>query len=354
MSVEILASGSYRYRFRIEGQDVRFTLKQKLSDRAARDTAIKMLSEKKSRSPGSKTILFSAAAQYYLDTTENSLSPSTRRLYRGYKKHLEANYPWFTDLKLTEIDSPVLQRLIGEYASSKDESGQGHARGSTRSPKTVKNMYLFLCSVFNLFDPGKKFSVRLPAVQREEPYIPTDEDVMRIMEYVRSSEALKRYYVPLVLAALGLRRSEICALELADLDGSRLTVSKAKVRGPSGWVVKNTMKTEASRRTIIIPDSLADMIREQGYIYRGEPCMLNETLERVQKKLGIPRFTVHKLRHFYASSAIALGVPVAFVERSGGWTRGSSVLSRIYTHTQDAKKIDEMDRITLNHISTLT
>ncbi len=351
MSTEKLKSGSYRYRFQIDGQKFSFTLKEKLSDRQALQIATKMSLEKAENSPGSKTIKFSSAAEYYLNTTKSTLSPSTCRLYKGYKTYIDSYYPWFSEMKLFDIDSPVLQRIINEYASDKDS--KGNAKGKTRSAKTVKNFFGFILTVINLFNPGKTFSVRLPSIQKTEPYIPTEKDIERIFSYIKNTDNLKRYYVPLVLATLGLRRSEICALELDDLDGNVLSISKAKVKGENGWTIKNTTKTAASQRKVIIPEELADMIRQQGFIYKGEPCMLTETLERAQKKLNIPHFTTHKLRHFYATTAISLGVPILFIERAGGWSKGSSVLSRIYSHTQDSKKIKEMDSITLNHLATI-
>jgi integrase len=150
------------------------------------------------------------------------------------------------------------------------------------------------------------------------------------------------YYVPFFLAALSLRRSEICALDPAqDLHGNELTISRACVRGVDGYVIKNTPKTDASYRTIQLPAALADRIRSQGYVYRYNPNQLDKTLHRVQKKLGIPSFSIHKFRHFFASYAHdKLKLSDAQIQKIGGWS--SDVMKRVYRHAMNEDEAREM------------
>ena len=103
----------------------------------------------------------------------------------------------------------------------------------------------------------------MPQKVRNEPYIPTDDDVRRILEHARGTE----YEIPIILACYGLRRSEICALTLEDIDGDVVRITKAMVQDENfKWVIKTT-KTTASTREIIIPEKTASQIRKRGYIY---------------------------------------------------------------------------------------
>ena len=349
MSITKLKNGSYRYRFQIKGEKISFNRPEKLTERSAYAIAVKIQEGREARKPSSSDIVFSAASDYYLLATDSSLSPSTRRVYHSYKDYIDSHYQWFAEKKVAEIDNPVMQRIINEYGSGRDEKSS--SKSTKRMPKTVRNMYGFILSVIRLFDPDAQFHITIPGNQKTEPYIPSDEDVRKILEYVKTTKGFQRYYIPLALASLGLRRSEICALEPGDLQGTKLTISKAKVKSPSGWVVKPTTKTAASRREIVIPDQLAEMIEEQGYIYRGDPGMLSEILEKIQDRLKMPHFSIHKLRHYYASSAIGLGIPTIFVARYGEWKKNSQVLQKIYTHTNDKDKILEMDRKVLDHMN---
>ena len=86
--------------------------------------------------------------------------------------------------------------------------------------------------------------VTLPMKEKKSEYIPSAEDVKRIFAEVKGT----RYEVPLSLAALGLRRSEICALEMSDLNGCELAINKAVVLNKNQeWTVKPTKTTDSTR-----------------------------------------------------------------------------------------------------------
>ena len=82
------------------------------------------------------------------------------------------------------------------------------------SPKTVRNYHGFISAVLSVFQPNLKIST-LPQKVKNDPYIPSDEDVKKILECAKGTEC----EIPIILACYGLRRSEICALTLDDLEG---------------------------------------------------------------------------------------------------------------------------------------
>ena len=143
--------------------------------------------------------------------------------------------------------------------------------------------------------------------------------------------------IAIILAAHGLRRSEIAALVLSDLKGNVLSINKAMVQDKDGkWVIKAT-KTTDSTREVIIPEDIADMIRERGYVYGKMPYTINQDLHRAQRELGIPQFSLHKLRHFFASYAHDLGYSDKAIQEMGGW-RSDSILRTVYTHALDMEQ----------------
>ena len=246
----------------------------------------------------------------------------------------------------------VVQALISEYGNSKDPK---NTRQTTkRSAKSVKNFCGFIMSVMRIHAPEVELRPTLPRVQPNERYVPTDEELQMVIDEIRTSPVFRKYLVPIMLASLGLRRSELCALTLDDLDENNiLTIDKAMVKNKDQqWEIKNSGKTISSTRRIEIPEELAELIREQGYIFSGNPSTITATLHSVQKKLGIRSFSVHCLRHYFASNAISAGVPLAYVSRFGGWARGSSVLQRTYIHAQE-DKIAQMDRAAASHVAQM-
>ena len=60
-------------------------------------------------------------------------------------------------------------------------------------------------------------------------------------------------------------------------------------------------------------------------------------LTRLQKRLGLPHFSLHKFRHFFASTAREI-MSDDYVEKLGGWRPGSPIMKKVYSY---AKKKQE-------------
>lgn len=134
-----------------------------------------------------------------------------------------------------------------------------------------------------------------------------------------------------------MRRSEICALTPEDIEGDIVHITKAMVQNERHeWVLKTTKTTE-STRDIIIPQDLADKIKKQGYAYKGEPNSITMYLTKIEKRLGLNHFSLHKLRHYFASQMAALGVPDADIMKLGGW-QSDHVMKSIYRHSMMEKE----------------
>ncbi len=212
-----------------------------------------------------------------------------------------------------------------------------------RSPKTVRNHHGFISAVLGIFHPGLKLSTTLPQKVKTEPYIPTNSDIRKILDYSKGS----MFEIPIMLACYGMRRSEICALECQDIDGDVVHITKAKVLDEKrNWIIKTTKTTE-STRDIIIPIELSNKIKNKGYVYKGHPNSITCYLFKAQDSLGIPRFSIHKLRHYFASEMSALGIPEADILRMGGWET-DYVMKSVYRHSmmdkeENAKKAQTLD-----------
>ena len=252
----------------------------------------------------------------YIDSRVNIVSPST---IRGYNGLIRAVPDRFGRMYLSNISQADFQTLVNGYAKD-------------HSPKSVRNLSGFISAVLR-FHGVRLESPTLPMKEKKAVYIPTFEEVKQIFDYLEGSP----YLVPIMLSANGLRKSEVCALTLEDLDGTTLHINKALVQGSDGWVVKST-KTTDSTRDIEIPQQLADMIREQGFAYQGYPNQIYKALIRAQDALGIPHFSLHKMRHFYASYLHSKGIPDKNIQDGGGWKTGA-VMKTVYQHAMEQEKI---------------
>lgn len=272
---------------------------------------------------------FLDACKGYIKAKSNILSPSSLRRYNQYINSLPDT---LSKAQIGTIGKPMIQAEINRFSSN-------HA------PKTVSNYYGFLSAVLNFY--GKEIKgIVLPQKEKKTPYIPTKEEVSAIFNEIKGTP----FEVPILLSAMGLRRSEICAAQAEDLsEDNVLTINKALVENErKEWVIKTT-KTTDSTRTIVLPEYLADLIRKQGYVYNGFPGSIRSHLILVQKKLGIERFSLHKMRHFFASYMHDLGYSDKQIQEAGGW-KTNNIMKTVYQHAMD---MDEAKRKMSDNIGDL-
>lgn len=309
MKIEKLPSGSYRIRKTYKGKAYTVIFNYKPTQKEAMQAMAAELDKAQGKY---EKMTFRDAAQQYIESKRNVLSPSTIFGYAGIMRQIPDAFMQENINNVTALD---VQAEINRMAKS-------------HSPKTVRNYHGFLSAVLGTFCPNIKLSTTLPQKIKNEPYIPSDEDVKRILKYAKGSE----YEIPLILACYGLRRSEICALRVEDIEGDVVRINKAVVPDEKGKLVLKTTKTTASTREIVIPLDMAEKIQEKGYIYKGNPNSITRYLERVEDTLGIQRFPLHKLRHYFASKMSALNIPEADIMRMGGWET-DHVMKSVYRHS---------------------
>ncbi|SES69530.1 site-specific integrase [[Clostridium] polysaccharolyticum] len=274
----------------------------------------------KKKSSGKKVMpTFKVAFETYIDSKSNVLSPST---IRGYVQ-MKSYYNELDNVLLSDINTQLLQSWVNELSK-------------THAPKTVSNAHGLVVSIMNFFD-CKKVTVTLPAAESVTYHIPNDEEIQRIIEYLKENdmELLKAVY----LAAFAtLRRSEIVGLSANDLDVHNNTIHVHRVRvinKDKVFVDKNTTKTKSSDRYIQIPSFVMDEIKDcQDKVVTISADNITNRFGRMLKKLKIGHFRFHDLRHYSASIMHALGIPDQYIMARGGWSN-DKVLKQVYRNVMD-------------------
>lgn len=224
------------------------------------------------------------------------------------------------------------------------------------SPNTVIKHYILLNTALRL-------AVRLEIIDRAPTarVVPPKKKEIHINFY--SPEQLQRLFaaventmleLPVKLAAyLGLRRSEICGLrwENIDLEAGLLSIQEARTE-VGGVVVLKSPKTRTSIRRLGIgglQDLQQTLLRawekrrsnnpKEWVVLRPDgtppkPDQLTQELLMVVRKKGLPRISLHGLRHSFASVANSQGVPMFDISRTLGHS-SMAVTSNIYTHLFD-------------------
>lgn len=320
MKVEKMASGNYRIRQQYKGKRYCVTLDHKPKQDEARALMDEVIGKRKVTD-----MTFLEASESYIASRENILSPST---IAGYEAILRRLPEYLKREKIADINQQMIQAYVNESSI-------------THSPKTVHNEHGFISAVLTYFYPDLRISTRLPKKRPNEPHIPSEGDIRKVLDCLSD-----KYTIPFKLSMYGLRRSEICALTMDDIHGNQVDISKGMVLDKNNkWIIKDMPKTSESFRTIFIDGKLADEIAEKG-LPELNPSQLSNGIRYGIKKSGVEKFSLHKMRHYFASYASALGIPEADILKMGGW-RTDHVMKSHYRHSLKHKESSEKfaDRI---------
>lgn len=284
---------------------------------------IKIKAIEDSKSKPQKTFTVSMAFDRYIKQRSNILSPSTLKSY----KNVQDNY--FQDIMDSPVSSvtrEVVQEEINKMASDK-------------AYKTIKNAVALLLSVISSEQPINIKRLTFPQRDEKEHAFLEAPDIARLIDAIRDD----RIEIPILLALwLGLRRSEICALEWSDFDFDKKTVSITKALVPNSdnqYVVKNRTKTTKSKRVLNIPDYVIsrlealqpDPSKRSGRITTMNPNDIYNHLKVICDRHGIPFVGIHGLRHTNASVMLSIGVTAKMAMARGGWS-SNKVMQDIYQH----------------------
>ena len=332
--VEKLKSGLFRTRVylgMVDGKPIQRTItaptRQELRAKAA------MIKADARPEAHGKTL--GEAVDLYISSCEATLSPSTIRGYRSLARRLRSLPLW--TIPLSSVGKAEVQDAIDLLSVSEADKTPPALRGkgvSTKykkgrmAPKSVRNAYGLLTAVLARYDINIS-GIKLPQKTRPALSVPDDSDMMRILDAARGT-ALE---VPILLAASGgLRRGEICALTLEDLDGNVLHINKSMVKDSDGnWVIKPP-KTYGSDRYVEIHPYIAGLIRKQGYVVRCTPSTLSDNHARFLARHGLPHIRIHDYRHHMVSALHAAGISDAYIQQRGGWA-SDYTLKAVYRHT---------------------
>ena len=148
--------------------------------------------------------ILSDALIKYIDDRSKVVSPVTVKTYKAYIRYFDE----IKDMYVSDIDTPIVQRLINDMALDV-------------SPKTIKSRIGFLLSVLDYAGNDRKFKLRYPQAVKRELTTPDHDDILRLIR--ESDDILK----PVIcLAAFGtLRRGEIAALKQSDISRDMRMVS---------------------------------------------------------------------------------------------------------------------------------
>ena len=235
---------------------------------------------------------------------------------------------YFKDRRMDEIKPKDVMEWQNELLNYRNEKGEPYSSGYLRT------IHAQLSAIFNFAKRYYGLSTNPAAiVGTMKNDVEKEVEIWTKEEYLKFSEAVMdkplSFYAFEVLYWTGVREGELLALTPADFDFEnnilKVTKSYKRVRGED---IVTDPKTQKSIRNIVMPNFLADEIKEylssiygigeEDRIFQNSKSYFRHEMVRGSKAAGVKRIRVHDLRHSHVSYLIDKGyTALAIADRLG-------------------------------------
>lgn len=237
------------------------------------------------------------------------------------------------------------ERIFGHYLNHLSTKGYKN-RSIARHISSLKRFYRY-CFNNDLIEKDVTLTLKPPKIEKKLPNIVNESEIDLVFRSIDQKTPLgfRNYLIFEMLYSLGLRASELCNLNVSDVDLSRMQI---KVRGKG-----------SKDRYAIVHDKLAKTLRTYMTYTRVLLLTKGETLETdrllinykggsltprglrvILNKLFIDagetiKVSPHMLRHSFASSLLDGGADLRVVQELLGHEHLKT--TQIYTHLSNEK-----------------
>jgi integrase len=349
--VDKLPSGRWRARYPgPDGKRRSATFRTKADARAWLATAQADLVRKQWRAPEAGRRTVGAYAADYLQRSD--LREGTRALYAAtWRLHLAETWQ---DVAVADVTAARVRQWHGQATK-------------TTKPTALAQAYRLLRALLNVAVADEVLATnpcRLRLAATPKPARPSRS--LMVAEVQALSQAVPARYgaLILVLAHGGLRFGEATALRRCDVapDGTTVRVERS-VRHVNGRWLVGPPKSEAGRRTVALPGSVATALVEHlaAHVPGGEDALVfgtssggflarsnfSATFRRAVEACELPPVRVHELRHTGATLAAATGASTAeLMHRLGHASPAAALIYQHATTQRDSEIARALDALT--------
>ena len=291
-------------------------------------------------------------SEMWLKTYKNNVTYNTKQMYsNSLDKHI---IPVLGDIQLKSVKTIQIQQLINSLVEI------GNSRTAEVAYLTIKQLMQQALKE-GYIHKDVVGAVKSVKNQSKEKRTLTDAEQKAIQ--IAELTAKQRIFLD-VMYYTGLRRGEVLALTIADIDlaDKILTVNKSLYFEVNNAYIKEP-KSKAGYRKIPIPDKLVDELRvyisdlrnnilfpmnDGNYMTKSSFRKFWESIVAAVKQKAEDAdkitFTPHIFRHTYATNLYYAGVDIKTAQYFLGHSSLSMTLE-IYTHLDREHITDEIDKI---------
>lgn len=282
------------------------------------------------------------------DYKEGTIRPSTLTSYRQF---IEAYIkPELGHKQISLITSHDIQRMYNRLKKNgriNEDADGGHAL----SDATINHIHTMLHGAMkdavqaHIIPRNPTEGPTAPKPNYKPKKILNEQELETFMELIRKDEVWYEFFYTELMT--GLRRGEICGLMWKDFDEKKGTLSICRTLHSKelGVFSLGATKTSNGTRTIILPQSIVELLRQRKkravsqWIFPNpvspelpmSPESAYHRLKALLKQAGLPDIRFHDLRHTFATHALTSGVDAKTLSGILGHTNASFTLDT-YTH----------------------
>lgn len=298
---------------------------------------------------------------WLFDFLNNStkLKPSTFQRYEGiYRNYIKTSS--IAGTKISKINPIQIQNYYNQLSKTKTYS-------QINTLNTILKVFFNWCNVngYIVKNPCSNLNLKgnktdIINHKRKEVEILNSKEIKTIKKYIKDSDFELLFLLDL---GTGLRQGELLALDWNHID---LKKKEIKIEQSAKEVyiyddsehkhietVIQTPKTQNSFRTIPLPSSLIDKLKEkdnkEGYLFLDNEGQLlkgknvSTKWTKILKECNIPHKKFHSIRHTYGSMLLQKGVDIETVAELMGHTAIS--ITQIYMHSDTKIKSKSVNKL---------
>lgn len=294
----------------------------------------------------------------YVQAVEGSTAYKTKQLFHN---HL---IPMFGSKTLTAIKTGSIQSAVSQWRET--------------TTKAYKERFIYLKKILSFavkmqyIEKNPADGVELPRGVRsgKSPVYWDNKQVARFLTCIDPNNDPEKYTMFLLMVSTGIRREELCALNVPDVNfkTSTLSINKAYATGLNGKEsIKGTKSTAGMRTIPLTPKVTIQLKKWVALLDTGKIISIRDdrplfpSPQHFEKRLGInrpnkwlkdiieanhltPRITLHGLRKSFVTNMIRSGVDVSTVQRLAGHSTPDVTL-RIYAGMNQSDAREGIDKL---------
>ena len=274
----------------------------------------------------------------------------------------------FGDVPIQKLTAERIERDLAELLQAGGRNGRPLSGKTVREISALTNQCLAKAVRWKIIERNPMEFVDRPKVRRPEAEFLEADEYERLLNRVRDT----RYYGMITfLAASGVRRGEALALRWSDVDlrTDTVVISKSLSETRGGLELK-TPKSGKMRRVRISGVTMQVLLKHRDQIeeekrffgpgYNDQnlvfptptgdfyvPSQVTNRISEFMREAAI-KASMHKLRHYNASTMLSKGVPIPVVSKRLGHAN-SQITLNVYSHAMredDAVAVEMWDDAT--------